>query len=104
MKRVGLVGLIVVSALAFMSAAGAQSIGDIEDELRADQVFVEEGAEGDEGQLRGVVADAADAGLRLYIVSIAGSNTDTEALANSLRDRLGGTVLVVTPAKECFKG
>ncbi len=97
MKRV--VGsALVVLVLLFGTAAGAQSIGDFEDELRADQVHVEDGAEGSEAALRRIVADAANAGFTLYIVSMRGSTTDAEALAISLRDRLGGTVLVVTPS------
>lgn len=97
MRRIAVAAVLFSLVAWWPLAAAAQTIGDIEEELRADQVVVESGAEGDESELRGIVADAADAGLTLYIVSIAGSSTDAEALANSLRGRLGGTVLVVTP-------
>ena len=98
MKRIGFMALVAACAVSlFAQTAAAQSISDIEDELRVDHVYVEDGAEGSEAGLRAVVADAADTGMTLYIVSISGSNTDAESLANSLRARLGGTVLVVTP-------
>ncbi len=97
MKR-GLVSALVGLVVLWAPAVAAQSVGDIEDELRADGVHVEEGAEGSDAELRRIVADAADSGITLYIVSMAGSTTDAEALAISLRDRVGGTVLVVTPS------
>ena len=93
--------LLLLSTLGLLllvaAPAAAQSISDIEDELRADGVFVEEGAEGSQTELRRSVADARDAGITLYVVSMRGSSTDAESLADSLRDRIGGTVLVVTP-------
>jgi hypothetical protein len=80
--------------------AGAQSSGEIDaiaNEL-ADGVYVELGGEGSEDELARVVRNARSVGLELSIVSLA-TSPPAEALASTLRDRVGGAVLVITPAE-----
>ena len=86
--------------LAFLApAAGAQSADRIAANLNDSGVFVESGAEGSAADFADVIARLAEVGVDLHIASLADDETDVEGLARSLRDKTGGTVLVITPGQ-----
>lgn len=68
---------------------------EITDALATDPVYVESGADVDRSAVEQSVAEAASAGLDLKVVVLASG--DAEQTANSVREALGGTVLVFTP-------
>lgn len=75
----------------------AQSTDRIAVNLEDTGVFVETGADGTIEDFREVIDRLDSAGLNLRIVSLAEEEPNIEALARDLRDRTGGTVLVITP-------
>jgi len=83
--------------VALAPQALAQSTDRIAVNLNDTGVFVETGADGSIEEFRDVVTRLESAGLNLRIVSLAQEEANIEALARDLRDRTGGTVLVVTP-------
>jgi len=79
--------------------AGAQSADRIAANLNDSGVFVESGAEGTTNSFADVIARLATVGVDLHIVSLGDDEPDVEGLARSLRDKTGGTVLVITPGQ-----
>jgi len=75
----------------------AQSTDRIAVNLDDTGVFVETGADGAIEDFRAVIDRLGAAGLNLLIVSLAEDDPNIESLARDLRDRTGGTVLVITP-------
>lgn len=91
-----LVPVVLVAALAMSGPAAAQSLDEIAEELADDSVYVERGAEGSETRLARVLADARDQGVIVHVVSLE-SSANSESVARTLSQSVGGTVIVITP-------
>ncbi len=90
--------LIGVALAAVPAAASAATAEDVIDGLSGG-VFVEPGAEADSGELRAAVADAGAQNLDLTLIVLADETVSAVSFAGEIGERVGGTVMVFTPAE-----
>jgi hypothetical protein len=91
-----LVGL--MSLLSLTPPALAASAEDVAGDIVAG-VYVDEGLDADTADLQRLVGEAAAGGFDLSLVVVADETVDAVTFASVVGARLGGTVLVLTPAQ-----